>query len=192
MTQGRSHDSPVNLSPANWPPVTGDQQIYQSTVGATHASGMEFTTNRLNLGSEHSYRHEVQNPATNSKRVHYPWSRTSVICQIPVLSLSHWTTTGDWTTKKLHRLLFLGASLGGTSPEGNISLRRGGDIDHRLAPRLLGQHLQTLLKKCLKDPNILTRKEEEDRHLFLLLLHYLIISPMIMADTKEVDIVRWL
>ena len=125
------------------------------------------------------------------KEFYYPWSRTSVICQIPVLSLSHRTTTGDWTTKKLHRLLFLGASLGGTSPEGNISLRRGGDIDHRLAPRLLGQHLQTLLKKCLKDPNILTRKEEEDRHLFLL-LHYLIISPMIMADTKEVDIVRWL
>ena len=30
---------------------------------------MEFTTNRSNLGSEHSYRHEVQNPTANLKRV---------------------------------------------------------------------------------------------------------------------------
>ena len=31
--------------------------------------GMEFTTNRANLGSEQSFRHEVQNPVNNSKRV---------------------------------------------------------------------------------------------------------------------------
>ena len=30
---------------------------------------MKFTTNRANLGSEQSFRHEVQNPADNSKRV---------------------------------------------------------------------------------------------------------------------------
>ena len=40
-----------------------------------------------------------------------------------------------------------------------------------------------------KDPNIPTRRGEEDIHLLFLLLLYLIISHMIIADTK-VDIVR--
>ena len=78
----------------------------------------------------------------------------------------------------------------GTSPEENISLRRGGDKDCLPSPPFLGQHLQTLVNavESLKDPNNLTGKEEA-RHL-LLFLHHLIIIPMIMADTKEVDIVR--
>ena len=53
-------------------PVTGHQHIYQPLVNDTHAIGMEFTTNRSNLCSEHSYRHEVQNPTNNSKRVLLP------------------------------------------------------------------------------------------------------------------------
>ena len=74
-------------------------------------------------------------------------------------------------------------------PEENISLRRGGDIDHLLPPPLLGHHLQALVNavESLKDPNNLTGKEEDQR---LLLLHHLIIIQMVMADTKEVDIVR--
>ena len=92
---------------------------------------------------------------------YYP-SLTSVICPIPVLSLSLLTTTGDWTTDRLDRFLILDMSPGGTSPEENILLRRGGDIDHLLPLPLLGQHLQTLIKESLKDPNNLTRKEEED------------------------------
>ena len=110
------------------------------------------------MGSEHSYRHEIQNPTNNSI---YPWSRTSVICLIPVLSLNLLTTTGDRTTDRLH---ILDMSPGGTSPEENISLRRGGDIDHLLPPPLLGHHLQTLVNavESIKDPNNLTGKEEED------------------------------
>ena len=83
---------------------------------------------------------------------------------------------------------------GAMSLEKNINPRRGGDVDRPLHPPLLGLHLQTLAKEAesQKDPNILTRKGEEDIHLLLLLLHYLIISPMIMADTKEVDIVHQL
>ena len=41
---------------------------------------------------------------------------------------------GDQTIDKCHRRPFLDMSPGGTSPEGNINLRRGGDID-RLLPR---------------------------------------------------------
>ena len=66
-------------------------------------------------------------------------------------------------------------------------------VDCPLHPPLLGLHRQTLTKgaESQKDPNFLTRKGEEDIHLLLLLLlHYLIISPMIMADTKGVDIVH--
>ena len=74
----------------------------------------------------------------------------------------------------------------------NISPRRGGDVDPLLHLPLVGLHLQTLTKEAesQKDPTILIRREEEDIHFLLLLPHYLIISPMIMADTKEVDIVR--
>ena len=89
---------------------------------------LEFTTNRSNLGSEHSYRHEVQNPINNSKRVLEPdfsnMSDPSVVFEPP----------GDQTIDKCHRRPFLDMSPGGTSPEGNINLRRGGDID-RLLPR---------------------------------------------------------
>ena len=81
-------------------------------------------------------------------------------------------------------------SPGGTSPDENVSLRRGGDIGRLLPPPLLGQHLQTLENavESLKDPNSLTRKEEEDRH--FLLRHHMIIFPMTIADTNEVDVVR--
>ena len=87
-----------------------------------------------------------------------------------------------------------------TSLSGRISRRDQSRSKHKSKKRrrcryplhpLLGLHLQTLPKEVAsqKDPNIFTRKGEEDKHL-LLLLHYLIISPMIMADTKEVDIVQ--
>ena len=46
--------------------VTGHQSIYQPLVSDAHAMSMEFTTNRSYLGSEHSYRHEIQNPTNNS------------------------------------------------------------------------------------------------------------------------------
>ena len=95
---------------------------------------MEFTTNRANLGSEHSFRHEVQNPNNNSKRVLLPLERTSVICPIPVLSSSRLTTTGDRTTDKLHRLPSLVIFPGGTSLERNISPKRGEDVDRLLHP----------------------------------------------------------
>ena len=80
-------------------------------------------------------------------------------------------------------------SPGDTSPEENTNLRRGGDIVCLLLPPLLGHHLQTLVStaESLKDPNSLTGREEEDR---LLLLHHQVIIRMIMADTKEVDIVH--
>ena len=79
------------------------------------------------------------------------------------MSSSLLATTGDRTIDKLQRLPFLDLSPGGTSPEGNISLRRGGDIDHHLPPPLLGHHLQTLGRESLKAPNICTRKEKEDQ-----------------------------
>ena len=59
-------------SPATGQPATCHQTLYQPTFSDTHAMGMEFTTKRANLGSEHSYRHEVQNPTNNSKRVLLP------------------------------------------------------------------------------------------------------------------------
>ena len=63
------HPGERQYSPVNQPPVTGHQTLYQSVFSDTHAMGLEFTTNRANLGSEHSFRHEVQNPNNNSKRV---------------------------------------------------------------------------------------------------------------------------
>ena len=130
--------------------------------------GMEFTSN-----------------SASSKRVLLPLE--------PDFSNMSWncpTTTGDRTTDKLLRLLSLDAFPGGISLEININLRRGGDLDRCLHPPLPGLHLQTLAKEAAsqKDPNFLTRKGEEDIHLLLLL--YLIISHMIMADTQEIDIVR--
>ena len=72
MTAGRSQHSLVNLSQLNWPLVTSHQPIYQTSVSDTHAIGMEFTTNRSNLDSEHSCRHKVQNPTDNPKRILLP------------------------------------------------------------------------------------------------------------------------
>ena len=149
---------------------------------------MEFTTYRANLGSEQSFRHEVQNPANNSKRVLLPLERDfsnmsdpSIIIEPPD---NNWRSDLDF-----HRLPSLDVFPGGISLEVNISPRRGGDVDRLLRPPLLGLHLQTLAKEAesKKDPNILIRREED---IHLLLSHYLIISPMIMADTKEIDIVR--
>ena len=82
---------------------------------------MEFTTNKSNLGSEYSYRHEIQNPTNNSRRVLFPWSQTSAICPITVLSLNLLTTTGDRTTDRLH---ILDMSPGWTSPEENMSRKK--------------------------------------------------------------------
>ena len=78
-----------------------------------------------------------------------------------MLSSNLLTTIGDQTTDRLH---ILDMSPGGISPEENISLRRGGDIDY-LPPPLLGHHLQTLVNavESLKDPNNLIEKEEEGR-----------------------------
>ena len=122
----------------------------------------------------------------------YPWNQTLVVCPIPVLSWNRPTTAGDRTTDKLLRLPSLDEFPGEISLEININPSRGGDVDRPLHPPLPGLHLQTLAKETesQKDPNILTRKGQEDIHLLLLLLHYLIISPMIMADTKEIDIVH--
>ena len=119
---------------------------------------------------------------------YYAWNQTLVICPIPVLSWNHRTTIGDQTTDKFLRLPSLEGFPGGISLEININPRRGGDVDRLRHPSLRGLHLQTLAKEAesQKDPNSLTRRGEED--IDLLLLH-LIISPMIMADTKEVDIV---
>ena len=101
-----------------------------------------------------------------------------------MLLLNRLTTNGDRTTDKLYRLPSLDVFPRGISLEVNINPRRGGDVERPLHPPLLGLHLQTLAKEAesQKDPNFLTRKGEED-----ILLHYLINSPMIMADTKEVD-----
>ena len=83
---------------------------------------------------------------------------------------------------------------GGISLETNTNLRNGGDVDRILHAPLRGLHLQTLAKESQKDPNIPTRREKDIRLLllllFLLLHHDLIIRHMIMADTKEVDIVH--
>ena len=62
----------INTGESQFSPVTGHQTLYQSTISDTHAMGMEFTTNGENLGSEQSFRHEVQNRTNNSKRVLLP------------------------------------------------------------------------------------------------------------------------
>ena len=93
--------------------------------------------------------------------------------------------------RQIYRLPSLDVFPGGISLEININPRRGGDVDCPLYLPLLGLLLQAKEAESQNDPNILTRKGEEDMHL-LVLLHYLLISPMIMADTKEVDIVHWL
>ena len=129
-----------------------------------------------------------------AKKVFYfPWNRTLVICSTSVLYWSCPTTTGDRMTDKLLRLPSLDIFPGGISLEININPRREGDVDHLLHPPFLGMHLQTLTKEAesRKDRNILTRRGEDDILLLLLflLLLYLIISHMIMEDTKEVDIV---
>ena len=110
---------------------------------------MEFTTNTANLDSEHSVRHEVQNPTNNSKRVLLPlepdfsnMSDPSVVIELPDnLEIGQQT---DFPV-----VIF---------PEG-ISLerkhksmkrrrrRRSGDVDRLLHPPLLGVHLQTLAKE---------------------------------------------
>ena len=77
---------------------------------------------------------------------------------------------------------------GGISLKVNINLRRGGDVDRLLHPPLQDLTL-TREAEDQKDPKILTRREE-DIHLLLPLLLYLIINHMIMANTKGVDIVR--
>ena len=66
--------------------------------------------------------------------------------------------SGDRTEDRLQRLLILDMSPGGTSPEENVSLRRGGDIGRLLPPPLLGQHLQTPENavESLNDPNRVT------------------------------------
>ena len=120
------------------------QQINQIWVLNTHTD-MKFRTQQI-----------------TQEEFYYSWNRTSVICLIPVLSLNILTTTGDRITDKLQRLHILNMSPGVTSPEENISLRRGGDIDGFLPPPLLGHH-QALVNtvESLKDPNNLTGKEEE-------------------------------
>ena len=92
-------------------------------------------------------------------------------------------TTGDLTIDKLH---ILDMSPGGTSLEENT--RRGVRL---LPPPLLGHHLQTLVYavESLKDQNILTGREEDNRNRLLLLQHLVIIR-MITVDRKKVDIVR--
>ena len=77
------------------------------------------------------------------KQFFYPWNRTLVVCPISVLSSSCLTTTGDPTTDKSHRLPSLDIFPERTSLEGNISPRRGEDVDRLLQPPLLGLHLQT-------------------------------------------------
>ena len=69
INTGESQFSPAT---GHLPPVTGHQTLYQSTISDTHAIGIELTTYRANLGYEQSFRHEVQNPANNSKRVLLP------------------------------------------------------------------------------------------------------------------------
>ena len=69
QTPGRSQYSLVNQSLVSLPPVTDYQFVYQTSVGDTHTIGMEFTTNKSNLGSEHSYEHEFQNPTDNSRKL---------------------------------------------------------------------------------------------------------------------------
>ena len=120
------------------------------------------------------------------KEFYYPLEPDLVICLIPVLLSNCLATTGDQTTNKLYTLPSLDVFPGGISLEVNINPRRGGNLDYPLHPPLLGLHLQILTKEAEshKDPNFLIRKGEED----IRLLHYLIISIMIMADTKEVDI----
>ena len=59
----------------------------------------------------------------------------------PSVVMNLLTITGDRTTDRLHRLHILDMSQGGTNPEENISLRRGGNIDRPLPPPLLGHHL---------------------------------------------------
>ena len=105
---------------SNQPLVTGHQTLYQSTVSDTHAMGMEFTTNRANLGSEQSFRHEVQNPANNSKRVLLPletdfsnMSDPSIIIEPP---------GNNWRSDlEFHRLPSLDVFPGGIILEVNIS-----------------------------------------------------------------------
>ena len=87
----------------------------------------------------------------------YPWSRTSVIFPTPMLSSSHLPATGDHTTNNFYRLLFLDGSLGGTSSEGNISLRKG--VDRCLAPPLLGQYLQTRKRKSKRSKHSYKRRK---------------------------------
>ena len=122
----------------------------------------------------------------NSKRVLLPLEPDLSKMSDPNVVIESLTTNGDRTTDKLYRLPSLDVFPRGISLEVNINPRRGGDVERPLHPPLLGLHLQTLAKEAesQKDPNFLTRKGEEDIHL---LLHYLIKSPMIMADTKEVD-----
>ena len=125
------------------------------------------------------------------KEFYFPWNRTLVLCPTPVLLWNCPRATGDRTTDKLLRLPSLDIFPGWISLEININARRGGDVDSLLHPPLRGLHLQTLTKEAesQKDPNILTSRGEEDINLLLLFL-YLIISHMIIADIKEVDIVR--
>ena len=80
----------INTGESQFSPATGHQTLYQSTFSDTHAMGMEFTTNRANLGSEQSFNYEVQNPANNSKRVLLPlepdfsnMSDPSIIIELP-------------------------------------------------------------------------------------------------------------
>ena len=72
------------LIPLAW----SSQQIDQICVLNTHTD-MKFRTQLI-----------------TQKEFYYPWSRTSIICPIPVLSSSLLATTGDQTINKLHRLPF--------------------------------------------------------------------------------------
>ena len=141
----------IYRSLVNRPPVTGHQTLYQHIISETHAMGMEFTNN-----------------SASSKKVYYPWNRTLVICPIPVLSWNCPKTTRDRTTDKFLRLPSMEGFQGGVSLEININPRRGGDVDRLLHPPLRCLHLQTLAEEAesKKDPNILTRRGEEDIFLF--------------------------
>ena len=67
---------------------------------------MEFTTTKSNLGSEHSYRHEIQNPTNNSRRVLLPlepdfsnMSDPSVVIEPPD---NNWRSDNRQTSQTSH------------------------------------------------------------------------------------------
>ena len=176
---GESQYSPVtgHQSSGHRLPVSGHQTLYQSIISETHVMGIEFTNNPtsskgvllplepgFNSMSDPSF---VVEPPDNNWR--------SVDRQVSQTFLSRRISRKD-QSRNIHK---------------SKKRRRRRSSSTSSSLRSVSSDSRKRSRKSKRSKHSHKKRRKRYVHLLLhLLLYYLIISPMIMADKKEVDKVR--